>query len=93
MLVGFNEYLQKRLKEMTEELAKLKGMGQLEFEVVKQAEAEQLARLRHKVFGESSERRISPHPPSAEPPRSPAPKKGHGPTPQLRLPTRRSSGR
>ena len=60
--------------------------GQLEFEVVKQAE--QLARLRHKVFGESSERRISPHPPSAEVPLSPAPKKGHGPTPQLRLPTR-----
>ena len=86
VLVGHNEYLQKRNKELAEELARLKGLGQLELEVVRQSE--QLAKLRHKVFGESSERRIPAHPPGAEPPKEPTPKKGHGPTPQLRLPTR-----
>ena len=58
------DYFQKRVKEMAQELAQLKGGEQLEFLVVKQAE--QLARLRHKVFGESSERRPSPVPPAAE---------------------------
>ena len=61
---GHNEYLQKRIKALTEELAGLKGLGQLELEVVRQHE--QLAKLRHKVFGESSERRPSPHPPADE---------------------------
>ena len=86
VLVGFNEYLQKRNKELVDELARLKGLGQLDLEVVRQSE--QIAKLRHKIFGDSSERRISPHPPSVEPPRQPAAKKGHGPTPQLKLPTR-----
>ena len=80
---GHNEYLQKRIKALTEELAGLKGLGQLELEVVRQHE--QLAKLRHKVFGESSERRPSPHPPGDEPAKK---KTGHGPTPQLKLPTR-----
>ena len=78
------DYFQKRVKEMAQELAQLKGGEQLELLVVKQAE--QLARLRHKVFGDSSERRPSPHPPGPEP--SQEPKRGHGPTPQLKLPTR-----
>ncbi len=78
------DYFQKRVKEMAQELAQLKGGEQLELLVVKQAE--QLARLRHKVFGDSSERRPSPHPPGPEP--SQEPKHGHGPTPQLKLLTR-----
>mgnify|MGYP000234572156 FL=1 len=76
-------YFQKRVKEMAQELAQLKGGEQLEFLVVKQAE--QLARLRHKVFGESSERRPSPVPPAAE---AEKPKRGHGPTAQAKLPSR-----
>ena len=47
-------------------------------------QSEQIAKLRHKVFGDSSERRISPHPPGGEPPPQPAARTGHGPTPQLR---------
>ena len=77
------DYFQKRVKEMAQELAQLKGGEQLEFLVVKQAE--QLARLRHKVFGESSERRPSPVPPAAE---AEKPKRGHGPTAQAKLPSR-----
>ena len=80
----YAEYLRTELKELRAELAQLKGLGQLELAVVRQHE--QLAKLRHKILGESSERRPSPHPPGAEPPA--APKKGHGPTPQLKLPTR-----
>ena len=38
VLVGFNEYLQKRNKELADELAQLKGLGQLELEVVRQSE-------------------------------------------------------
>jgi hypothetical protein len=57
-------------QELAKELARLKELSpeQLEFEIARQAE--QLAKLRHKVFGESSERRPSPHPPDAERPRS-----------------------
>ena len=59
----YAEYLRKELKELRAELAELKGLGQLELAVVRQHE--QLAKLRHKIFGESSERRPSPHPPGA----------------------------
>lgn len=81
------EYFKQRAKELREELDRLKGLTpaeQLEFQQMKQAE--HLAKLRHKIFGDSSERRPSPHPPGAEP--ATKPKTGHGPTPQLRLEAR-----
>ncbi len=56
---------------------------QLQREIARQAE--QLAKLRLKVFGESTER-LSLYPPDAEPGKKP--KRGHGPTPQVKLPTR-----
>jgi len=49
------QYSRRRLKEQAEEIARLRGQQpaeQLELELVKKAE--QLARLRHKVFGDSS---------------------------------------
>mgnify|MGYP000199157534 CR=1 FL=1 len=81
------QYSRRRLKEQAEEIARLKGhkpAEQLELELVKKNE--QLARLRHKVFGDSSERRPGPNPPSDEKPAAAA--RGHGPTPQPRLPKR-----
>ncbi len=80
------EFFQKRNAEMAKELARLKELSpeQLQREVARQAE--QLARLRHKVFGASTERRPSPEPPAAEADKKP--KRGHGPTPQTKLPTR-----
>lgn len=77
----------KEARRLAQELAALraeKGPQQLEFEAIRMAE--QIAKLRHKVFGDSSERRRSPYPPTA--PAAKKPKTGHGPTPQLRLPTR-----
>jgi hypothetical protein len=57
---------------------------QLQHEIARQAE--QLAKLRRKVFGESMERRPSPEPPGGESGKKP--QRGHGPTPQMKLPTR-----
>lgn len=81
-----SEYLQRQVKAMAAELTRLREQSTPQLELLLVRQTEQLARLRHKVFGESSERRPSPHPPGAEPAKKPA--KGHGPTPQLRLPTR-----
>ena len=80
------EFFQKRNAEMAKEIARLKELSpeQLQREIARQAE--QLAKLRRKVFGESTERRPSPEPPGAEPGKKP--QRGHGPTPQMKLPTR-----
>ena len=65
----YAEYLRTELKELREELAQLKGLGQLELAVVRQHE--QLAKLRHKIFGESSEATArSPHPDTTRSPGS-----------------------
>ncbi len=81
------EYFRKQAQKLARELAEFKAQqspAQLEFALIRQAE--QLALLRHKVFGESSERRPSPDPPGAPPTKKP--QTGHGPTPQDRLPRR-----
>ena len=80
------EFFQKRNAEMAKEIARLKELSpeQLQREIARQAE--QLAKLRRKVFGESTERRPSPDPPEAEAGKKS--KRGHGPTAQTKLPTR-----
>lgn len=83
-----NEYFRRRVRELADEIATLKGYvpaEQLQLELMRKDE--QLAKLRQRVFGESSERRPSPHPPGPEPKKG-EPQRGHGPTPQPRLPTR-----
>lgn len=79
-----NERLHRRLQELLGELATVKGTAtqqelQLELTQIK----EQLDGLRHRVFGDSSERR-----PKDKPEPKPAPKTGHGPRPQPRLPVK-----
>jgi len=80
------DFFRKRNAEMAKEIARLKELSpeELQRELVRQRE--QLGRLRHKVFGASTERRPSPQPPGPEPDKKP--QRGHGPTPQTRLPTR-----
>lgn len=81
------DYFRKQAQKLAQELAALKAEKspeQLEFELMRQGE--QLAKLRHKVFGDSSERRPSAHPPAL--PTKKKPKTGHGPTPQHGLPKR-----
>lgn len=78
--------LERRNKELAEENARLRGEvspEQLELLVAKREE--ELARLRKQVFGSSSERRT---PPVKEEPKAKEPQRGHGPTPQPRLPIR-----
>ena len=79
------EFFQKRNAEMAKEIARLRELSpeQLQHEIARQGE--QLARLRRKVFGASTERRPNPAPP--EKPEK-KPQRGHGPTAQTRLPKR-----
>jgi len=74
-----------RNRELARELARLKGSDQLvaDFGETQRLEA-QLAQLQRMVFGTSSERRPQDDAGDAVP--SPTPRKGHGPTEQLRLP-------
>lgn len=77
-----NARLHRRLQEVLDELAQVKGKGaqqqlQLELTQIK----EQLDGLRHRLFGDSSERR-----PKDKPEKKAAKKTGHGPRPQPKLP-------
>lgn len=81
-----NQKLQKRLEEQARLIAQLQGKGesteQLEIEMAWLQE--QLAQRNRVLFGDSSEKR--PHPKPA-PAGEPVPRRGHGPRPQLALPT------
>ena len=78
-----NARLHARLQELIAENAKLKGNDgpkQLQLEIVRLQE--QMAMLRHEMFGASSEKRkASPALPAPKPPRN-----GHGPRQQIELP-------
>lgn len=79
-----NEKLHAKVQTLTAELARLQGdagsLVQRELEFLK----ELLAQRERALFGASWERR--PRPPAAEEAAPPAPRRGHGPTAQPRLP-------
>ena len=78
-----NARLHSRLRELTVELAKLKGNDgpkQLQLEIVRLQE--QMAMLRQEMFGASSEKRKA----TAELPAPKPPRNGHGPRQQTELP-------
>lgn len=80
-----NKKLHEKIANLVEELARLKGGGaeavQLELESLR----ELLQRREQALFGPSSERRPNDDDASKK---AKAPRKGHGPTPQLSLPIR-----
>ena len=80
-----NEKLHAKLQSLIAELARLRGEAavtpQHELEFLK----ELLAQRERALFSASSERH--PRPKAEEPPTSPAPRRGHGPTAQPKLPT------
>ena len=79
--------LERRLKDLTEELARLRGEASPEqLQLLATKREEELERLRRQVFGASSERRTPPVTTEAKEPKKP--RRGHGPTPQPRLPVR-----
>lgn len=78
-----NERLHKRLAELTGEISELKGEKapeQLALEL--SALREQLSQYQRRVYGDSSERR----PRDDKPPKETSTTRGHGPTPQDKLP-------
>jgi hypothetical protein len=85
-----NARLRARLQELIAENAKLKGNDgpkQLQLEIVRLQE--QMAMLRHEMFGASSEKRkASSALPAPKPPRN-----GHGPLKQNRAARRRACAR
>lgn len=78
-----NRHLHERIERLTLEVGRLKGTDaatlQLEIDQLK----EMLARREREIFGASSEKRPRK---KVEPESEPAPKTGHGPTPQPQLP-------
>lgn len=85
LLLAENERLHKRLRELSEQLALVKGKEgaeQLALEIGRLQE--QMADLQRRLFAETSERRVDE--PDAKPSKTKKPKRGHGPTKQLGLP-------
>jgi len=78
-----NDLLHKRLAELTDRLAKAEGADAASLQQEIALLQQKLAARERALFAPSSEKR--PHP-AAEPSDSPAPRTGHGPTPQPRLP-------
>jgi transposase len=78
-----NEKLHAKVDTLLTELATLRGGGDATAEQLAFLQ-ELLARRERKLFGPSSERRPQP---KAEEPAAPTPRRGHGPTRQLNLPT------
>ncbi len=79
-----NEKLHKRIVELTQEIARLKGessQGKLELELERLQQ--QLARFQRRLFAESSEKRGSA---GGDAPPSEVPRRGHGPRAQKKLP-------
>lgn len=80
-----NKKLHEKIARLVEELARLRGGGAEAVQLELQNLKELLERREQALFGDSSEKR--PAGPSA-PKKAKAPRKGHGPTPQLSLPIR-----
>lgn len=79
-----NARLHRRLQELVQEVAELKGKGaqeQLELELARIQE--QMATLQKRMFGDSSERRSRDQDKAEEKPEEP--QRGHGPRPQPEL--------
>ena len=80
-----NKKLHEKIARLVEELAQLKGGGAEAVQLELQNLRELLERREQALFGDSSEKRPAGQ---SAPKKARAPRKGHGPTPQLSLPIR-----
>jgi len=87
LLLAENQRLHKRLQDMAAEVDRLRGTPQgLQLELELQNLEELLAQREKALFGRSSEKRPRTDAQDTAQPEKPPARKGHGPTPQPRLP-------